>query len=443
MRLPRPNARPGRVPEAASAVLLDRLKALHPKVIDLSLTRMDRILDALGHPHHHLPPVVHVAGTNGKGSLVAYLKAMFQAAGYRPHVYISPHLVRFNERITVAGEMIDEVALTEILARCERVNEDRAITLFEITTAAAFVAFAEYPADVLLLEVGLGGRLDATNVVDQPALTAITPVSLDHQQYLGPTIAQIAGEKAGILKPVVEAVIGRQSAEGAEVIERRAADLGAPLFRLGQEWTLERTTEGFRFSDTDGVLDLPEPGLFGPHQYENAATAVACARRLAGRFPRLTDQAIAQGLRRVSWPARLQRLTKGPLTEALSPQDELWLDGGHNGAAGQVLAQTFGGWHDKQLDLVYGMLDTKDPAEFLIPLVPHVRRIRTVVVPGETVGIPAARLAEIARAQGLEAEPAENVSTAVTDLNAVAHGPTRILICGSLYLAGSVLMENG
>jgi dihydrofolate synthase/folylpolyglutamate synthase len=429
------------VPEVQSAVLLDRLKALHPKIIDLSLDRMHRILAELGSPHLRLPPVVHVAGTNGKGSLVAYLKAIFQAAGYRAHVYTSPHLVAFNERITVAGKHIDEADLTEILALCEKVNADRPITLFEITTAAAFVAYAEFPADVLLLEVGLGGRLDATNVVDEPLLTAITPVSLDHQQYLGETVREIAFEKAGILKRGAPAVVGRQVPEGAGVIEARAKELGVPLNRLGQEWNYERLTDGFRYQDAKGALDMPKPGLFGAHQFDNAATAVACARLLQSQFD-LEDGIIARGLTEVSWPARMQRLLTGPLTAPLGPDDELWLDGGHNGHAALALAETFRSWRDKKLDLVYGMLETKDPAEFLLPLSPYIGRLRTVEVPGDTPGIPAAKLAETAAKLGIKAEPAASVSSAIAGLCRDPHPATRVLICGSLYLAGSVLAEN-
>lgn len=427
--------------DANSAVLLERLKALHPKIIDLSLDRVYRILSALGDPHLRLPPVIHVAGTNGKGSLVAYLKAIFQAAGYRTHVYTSPHLVEFNERITVAGKHIDEADLSAILALCEKVNADQPITLFEITTAAAFVAYAEMPADVLLLEVGLGGRLDATNVVDQPVLTAITPVSLDHQHYLGETVREIAFEKAGILKRGVPAVIGRQVREGAAVIEARAADLNAPLHRFGQEWRFEHTASGFRYIDPARTIELPKPGLFGSHQFDNAATAVACAELLRDRFD-LNDAVISRGLTEVNWPARLQRLTDGKLTAPLGPDDELWLDGGHNGHAALALAETFQTWADKKLDLVYGMLETKDPAEFLGPLRPFINRLRTVEVPGDTPGIPAAKLAETAKSLGIDAEPAVTVMDGISALCRDQHAPKRILICGSLYLAGSVLAEN-
>ncbi len=426
----------------SASVLLDRLKALHPKMIDLSLARMHRVLAALGNPEARLPPVIHVAGTNGKGSLVAYLRAMFEAAGYRAHVYISPHLVRFNERITIAGQPIDEIDLARILAHCERVNDDQPITLFEITTAAAFLAFADYKADVLLLEVGLGGRLDATNVVDQPLLTAITPVSLDHQHYLGDTVAEIAFEKAGILKPGIPAVIGRQDDIGGGVIAARAREIASPLHRLGHEWNLDVASDGFRYRDTSGELIMPRPGLAGPHQYDNAATAVACARLLNQHFT-LTPDAMATGLRNVDWPARLQRLTSGTLPAMLMDGQELWLDGGHNASAGLALAEAVKSWGDKRLDLVFGMLETKDPAEFLRPIAPYIGRLRTLEVPGDTPGIPAGPLAAIARSLGIEAEPGNDITRAIGTLSQMATAPTRILICGSLYLAGAVLALNG
>ncbi len=426
----------------SASVLLDRLKALHPKMIDLSLARMHRILAALGNPEARLPPVIHVAGTNGKGSLVAYLRAMFEAAGYRAHVYTSPHLVRFNERIVIAGQPIDEIDLARILAHCERVNEDQPITLFEITTAAALLAFADYKADVLLLEVGLGGRLDATNVVDQPLLTAITPVSLDHQHYLGDTVAEIAFEKAGILKTGIPAIIGRQDDIGGGVIAARAHEIAAPLHRLGHEWNLDVASDGFRYRDASGELIMPRPGLAGPHQYDNAATAVACARLLNQHFT-LTPDAMATGLRNVDWPARLQRLTSGTLPAMLMDGQELWLDGGHNASAGLALAEAVKSWGDKRLDLVFGMLETKDPAEFLRPIAPYIGRLRTLEVPGDTPGIPAEPLAAIARSLGIEAEPGNDITSAIGTLSQMATAPTRILICGSLYLAGAVLALNG
>jgi dihydrofolate synthase/folylpolyglutamate synthase len=421
--------------------ILDRLKALHPRVIDLSLGRMQRLLAALGAPHRRVPPVVHVAGTNGKGSLVAYLRAMVEAAGKRAHVYTSPHLVRFNERIVIAGQTIDDPALAALLERCEAANAGQPITFFEITTAAAFLGFAETAADLLLLEVGLGGRLDATNVIDRPALTAITPVSLDHQHYLGDTITAIAGEKAGILKPGVPAVIGPQPAAAAAVIAARAAHVGAPLFRCGQEWSVAARPDGIAYTSPHGTRALPPPGLAGWHQIANAGSAVACAEALAAVLP-LPPAALADGLARVRWPARLQRLSRGPLVAGLPADIEVWLDGGHNPDAGAALARTIAAWSDRPLRLVLGMLDTKDPVGFLRPFAPHRPAVRTVAIAGEAHALPAERLAALAREAGFEAAPADDVAAAVA-AHARAGAPARILIGGSLYLAGHVLVDNG
>ena len=409
-------------------------------MIDLSLDRMQRLLAALGEPQRRLPPVVHVAGTNGKGSLVAYLRAMIEAAGYRAHVYTSPHLVRFNERIVLAGAVIDDAALSALLERCERANDGAPITFFEITTAAAFLGFADTPADVLLLEVGLGGRLDATNVIDHPALTAITPVSLDHQHFLGDTVTAIAGEKAGILKSGAAAVIGPQPVDAAAAIAARADAVGVVLHRYGREWSVEPTPRGFTYRGARWTLDLPPPGLFGWHQIANAGSAVACAELLADRF-RATQETLADGLRGVHWPARLQRLTRGPLVDLLPADIELWLDGGHNPDAGAALARSLTPWSDRPLRLVLGMLDTKDPIGFLRPLAPYHPSVRTVAITGTDHAVPAARLAELARQAGFEAAPADDITRAVVD-HAAAGGPARILICGSLYL-GAVLAENG
>lgn len=388
-------------------VILARLKALHPRLIDLSLGRIERLLAVLDHPERKLPPVVHVAGTNGKGSVVAYLAAMARAAGLRAHVYTSPHLVRFNERIVVGNTEIDNDALSALLERCEAANAGEPITFFEITTAAAFLAFAEMKADIALLEVGLGGRLDATNVVEKPALTAITPVALDHQHYLGDTLAKIAFEKAGILKASVPAVIGPQLPEAIAVIEAHARALGAPLIHAK-------------------AADVETP-LPGAHQRVNAGIALACARALA--VPRLDERGIAQ----VRWPARLQRLTRGPLVR---PGIELWLDGGHNPAAADALAA----WLAEQqgpTDLVVGMLNTKDAGAFLARLKPRVRRIRTVAIPGEDNALPADALAALVPG----ARPCASVADAIGDL--ARDPPARVLICGSLYLAGRVLGANG
>ena len=431
-----------RAKPAASDAVLERLSRLHPKIIDLSLGRVERLLAALGHPERRVPPVVHVAGTNGKGSVLAYLRGMFEAAGRRVHVYTSPHLVRFNERIRLAGRLVEEEALTGLLEECERANGGEPITFFEITTAAAFLAFERTSADLLLLETGLGGRLDATNVIDRPLATAITPVSFDHKQFLGDTLAAIAGEKAGILKPGIPAAIGPQPAEALRVIEARARAIDAPLHRFGAEWSVEPEGEGLIYRGPSGARRLPSPNLPGRHQIDNAGVALACLDILGPSYG-LSDAQIAAGLRRAEWPARLQRLTRGPLAALLPRGSELWLDGGHNQAAGEVLAEMAKGWRDRPLHLVFGMLDTKEPREFLKPLAPLVRSLIAVPIPGEHASLTAAQVAEHARAVGIPAKEASGVDAAVAAIASAASGACRILICGSLYLAGSVLAENG
>lgn len=429
---------------AASDPILERLKALHPKAIDLSLGRMARLLAALGHPERRVAPVIHIAGTNGKGSLVAYLDAMLRAQGLRVQSYISPHLVRFAERIRFNGAPIDENALIAALEQCERANDGAPITFFEITTAAAFVAFAQQPADVLVLEVGLGGRLDATNVIARPALSAITPVSMDHMHYLGDTIEAITAEKAGILKPGVPAVIGPQEPEAARVIEARAAALGAPLLRHGTEWTAKREGDLLMFDALGAHREFPLPSLLGPHQIDNAGTAIACAKALT-RFA-ISDKAIADGLTHARWPGRLQRLARGPLIDTLPSGVELWIDGGHNAAAGQALARTTEAmFADRPLDLIVGMLNTKTVDGFLKPLGPHVRRLIAVTIPGEANSLPAEAVAGAATALGIAAETAPGVAASLQRLIALGQDspPWRVLICGSLYLIGTVLAEHG
>lgn len=420
--------------------VLERLSRLHPKLIDLSLGRIERLLAALDNPHEKLPPVIHVAGTNGKGSTVATLRACLEAGGYRVHAYISPHLVRFHERIRLAGRLIEEEALIALLEECEHANGGTPITYFEITTAAAFLAFARIPADIVLLETGLGGRLDATNVIARPAVTAITPISLDHQSFLGDTIAAIAGEKAGILKPGVPAVIGPQPEEAEAVIEARAVELGAPLSRWQSEWRCSAVDSGMHFTGDHWQLDLPSPSLVGAHQIANAGTAIACLEQL--RDLPLPPAAIAKGLRRIEWPARLQCLTRGPLVAMMPRGWELWLDGGHNPSAGAVLAEFVAGWRDRPLYLIVGMLNTKDAAGYLGPLAPYAKALAGVTIPGEQNPLPAEAIAAAARAVGINAAIAASVDAALRYL--MLHSPPgRVLICGSLHFAGTVLAENG
>ena len=426
----------------ASEAVLERLTRLHPKIIDLSLSWVERLLAALGNPERRLPPVVHIAGTNGKGSVLAYLRAMFETSGRRVHVYTSPHLVHFNERIRLAGKPIDEDALVGLLQQCETANDGHPITFFEITTAAAFLAFAQEPADLLLLETGLGGRLDATNVIGRPLVTAITPISYDHMQFLGDTLAQIAGEKAGILKPGVPAAIGPQPLEAMQVIEARAASLGCLLHRHGQEWRVAASAAGLLYEGRSGRQELPAPNLPGRHQLDNAGIALACLELMGPRFA-IGDGEMATGLRHADWPARLQQLTQGPLARMLPAGSELWLDGGHNPAAGEALAEMAKSWQDQPLHLVFGMLDTKEPREFLRPLSPLVRSLVAVPIPGEHATLSATAAAEHARAVGIAATAAPDTQRAVSTIVRDIQRPYRILICGSLYLAGSVLAENG
>jgi dihydrofolate synthase/folylpolyglutamate synthase len=432
------------IPDLSSdqtAQILDRLTALYPRAIDLSLERMRLLLDDLGNPQDRLPPVVHIAGTNGKGSTIAYLRAVAEAAGYRAHVYTSPHLVRFNERIRLAGALIDNALLSELLGEVEQVNAGRPITFFEVTTAAAFLAFSRVPADLVLLETGLGGRLDATNVIARPAVCGITPISFDHPDFLGDSVAQIAGEKAGILKQGVTAVIGPQSVDAASVIAARAAAVGAPLVVHGRDWRLEESRDGFRYSGR-ATLDLPLPGLPGRHQLDNAGLAAAIIEQLPGFA--MTPAHLAEGLRRVEWPARLQRLTSGPLVDLLPEGGELFLDGGHNESGAAAIAD----WATKlmngrKLNLVVAMKASKAADAFLAHLAPHAERLRSLSFPEETGWIDAERIAELARAAGIaDAAASSDPATAVAALVARAGPRPRILICGSLYFAGRILSEN-
>jgi dihydrofolate synthase/folylpolyglutamate synthase len=420
----------------SSDILLDRMMSLHPKLIDLTLDRVWRLLAALDHPERALPPVVHVAGTNGKGSTVAMIRAGIEGAGQTAHVYTSPHLARFHERIRVAGELISEEDFIRVLDECWDANARAEITFFEITTVAAILAFARTPADWTLLEVGLGGRLDATNVVDRPAVTVITPVDYDHQQYLGETLPEIAGEKAGILKRGVPCVVGPQHEASMEVIERQAARLGAPLLAHGQHWHVSEERGRLVFQDDHGLLDLPAPNLPGPHQFLNAGAALAVLRHLG-----FGEDACEAAVTRAYWPARMQRLRHGPLVE-LAGAAELWLDGGHNPAAGAVIAETLRRMPARPTHLICGMLKTKDPVGFLMHLRPVAQSLTAIAIPGETATLPALDTARAGETAGFAARIAESPAEAIRAI--VDEGPeARILICGSLYLAGSVLRENG
>lgn len=419
-----------------SDAILSRLMALHPKVIDLSLDRMHRLLAALGNPERAIPPVIHIAGTNGKGSTQAMIRSGLEAGGARVHAYTSPHLAQFRERIRLAGTLIEDDALADLLAQVEAANDGQPITFFEITTAAAFLAFARTPADFTLLEVGLGGRLDATNVIDAPRLTVITPVSIDHTQYLGETLPLIAAEKAGIIKPRVPVIVGPQDDDALRVIEARAMGLSAPIVAHGQHWMIQPERDGMVFQDDHGLWDLPRPNLIGPHQVQNAGTALAALRALGA-----TDAQARAAVTQAEWPARMQRLRHGPLVD-LAQGAELWLDGGHNPAGGQALAATLAAMPARPTHLVCGMLNTKDVAGYLRPLADHAAGLTAIDIPGEPNTLPATQTADAARQVGMTAHVAQDAALAVEQL-VTRHPGARILICGSLYLAGRILRDNG
>ena len=432
-----------------SAKLLAEMKLLHPQLIDLSLGRVERLLDKLGSPHTKLPPVVHVAGTNGKGSVTAYLKSILEASGARVHVYTSPHLVRFHERIELAGASgkslpIGEETLVDILTRTQATNGSDDVTQFEITTAAAFLAFAETPADLLLLETGLGGRLDATNVVDKPLATSITPISIDHVSFLGNTLAAIAGEKAGILKPGVPCVVGRQEREALEVIEARAEEIGAPLHVFGRDFDVFEQHRRLIFQTASRLIDLPLPRLNGRHQIDNAGAAIATASVTFGDA--LTVGAIEQGLTHAEWPARLERLGDGALYGYVGEGTEVWLDGGHNAAGGQAIAHALAELDERvprPVHLVFGMMETKDAHAFIAPFKGLVERVYTVPILEEANAFSAEALAEIAVSEGFDVTPASGVAHALMQSKAALGRPGRVLVCGSLYLAGHVLKLHG
>jgi dihydrofolate synthase / folylpolyglutamate synthase len=428
--------------------LLERLKALHPQSIDLSLGRIERLLAALGHPERKLAPVVHVAGTNGKGSLIAFIRAITQALGKRVHVYTSPHLINFHERIVLAGPHgaapITEDRLVDCLARAEAANAGELITLFEITTAAAFLAFSETPADLLLLETGLGGRLDATNVVEKPLATSITPISIDHVSFLGHTLGAIAGEKAGILKPGVPCIVGRQEAEALKVIEARAEEIGAPLHVFGRDFDVFEQHRRLIFQTALRLLDLPLPRLNGRHQIDNAGAAIATAS--VAFDDALTIKALEQGLTHAKWPARLERLGDGALCEYVGDGTEIWLDGGHNAAGGQAIAHALAELEERvprAVHLIWGMMETKDAHAFIAPFKGLVKRVYTVPIPEEPNAFSAEALAEIAASEGFDGTPTSGVAHALMQSRTALGRPGRVLICGSLYLAGHVLKLHG
>ena len=429
--------------------IVARLAALHPKRIDLSLGRIERLLAALGHPEKKLPPVIHVAGTNGKGSTIAFMRAILEAAGKRVHVYSSPHLVRFNERYRIAaageGRLVSDQELSTTLEECERANAGHAITVFEITTAVGLLLFARHPADVLLLEVGLGGRLDATNVVDHPLATVITRIAIDHTDFLGDTLEKIANEKAGILKRGTPAIVAAQARDALAVIERQAARLNAPLKIAGEDWTATEERGRLVYQDEAGLFDLPAPKLYGRHQFENAGLAIAALRAI--KPLKIAPAAYEDGMVKADWPARLQRLAAGKLVELIPAGSELWLDGGHNPDGGRAIAAALADLEERvsrPLVLIVGMLARKDCAGFLSNFTGLARRLIAVPVLGAEKGLSAEAVADAARAIGLPATSRDNLEEALDAARKLdLDPPPRILITGSLYLAGDVLRENG
>ena len=412
------------------SALVERLHALYPRMIDLGTGRLLRLLAELGNPHMSLPPVIHVAGTNGKGSTCAFLRAMGEAAGMKVHVYTSPHLVRFNERIRIAGELISDAELEAMFEEIEQVNRGQEITVFEVMTAAALLLFSRHPADLCVLEVGLGGRFDATNVIARPSASAIASISMDHKDFLGNTLAKIAGEKAGIIKPRVPAITGWQVPEAMAVLREEAASVGTALLARDEAWSIEPTEGGLRYQDSQGTLLLPLPGLAGSFQYDNAGIALAALRAAGMGIP---DAALAQGVGNARWPARMQRLT-GRLAAQLPPGWELWLDGGHNPGGGEALAAHVASWTDRPTHVVVGMKRSKDAAEFLRPIVPHAASLWAVAEPEQHLAL---AVEDIVAASGGVARPGPDIAGALAQLP--RKGVARVLICGSLYLAGEAL----
>ncbi|NNE86271.1 MAG: bifunctional folylpolyglutamate synthase/dihydrofolate synthase [Alphaproteobacteria bacterium] len=422
--------------------ILARFDRYHPVRIDLTLDRTERLLAALGNPHEALPPVIHVAGTNGKGSTIAFLRAMYEAAGLAVSSYTSPHLVDFTERFVLAGETISNAALCDLLNEVDAINDGQPITEFEIVTAAAFLALSRTPADIVLLETGLGGRYDSTNVVAAPLATVITPISLDHQAFLGPDIASIAAEKAAIQKAGVPSIIAPQPADAAAVIDRIGEEVGAIGFRAGQEWSLEMKGDGFIYRSQNRTLTLPAPSLEGPHQRVNAATAVACVEQCSKIA--VTDQDIATGLSRTRWPGRFELLPDGPLRQKLPADWDIWLDAGHNGAAGEALAAALRQINaDKPMPvhIVFGMLDDKDPTTLLGPLANLAASITAVPLAGESRSLDPQSTAETLVNAGITADWAPSLEAAL-GLLASTRGGAHILICGSHVIVGAALRGN-
>lgn len=440
---------PAAMPSPQLREAIARLSALHPKTIDLGLERMHRLLEALGHPERKLPPVIHVAGTNGKGSTIAYLRAILEAAGLRVHVYTSPHLVRINECFRLgragSGVLVGDDELHEALVQCERANAGAPITIFEAETAAAFSLFAQHPADVVLLEVGLGGRLDATNVIPAPLAAVITPISMDHMEFLGDNLVAIAGEKAAIIKRDAPVICAEQAPEAMSVIETQARRMRAPLHAAGQQWHVSVERNRLVYQDDRGLMDLAAPKLFGRHQFDNAGLAIATLRAL-GTF-KVDSAAFEAGIVNAEWPARMQRLSSGALVDQAPAGSEIWVDGGHNAEGGRVIAAALGDLEERvprPLVVIVGMMANKDASGFLANFAGLTRHIITVPVAGRDNAMPPDRLADAARTFGMRVEIATSVEAALQGLTLLVYDvPPRILITGSLYLAGPALAANG
>ena len=432
------------VPVSRTDAILKRLLALHPKLIDLKLDRELRLLGRIGNPHERLPPVLHVAGTNGKGSTCAFLRAAIEAAGYTTHVYSSPHLVRFNERIRLAGKLIEDAELAPLLEEVLDAGGDIGASFFEVTTAAAFIAFARTPADACIVEVGLGGRLDATNVIARPIVTGIAQLGIDHERFLGTTAEDIAAEKAGIAKPQVPLVTMRYPPSVEARILQVARTAGAPVSPEGQHWFWSADAGHLAYRDAAGKVQTPLPALAGPHQPGNLALAIAMLHHQS--VLTIPPEALVSAAEHASWPARMQRLGDGPLSRILPEGSDIWLDGGHNAAAGasvaaalrEVLERKDGG----RAQLIVGMLENKDPAGLLAPFTGLGESFHAVPVEGHDHHS-AETLGAVARQIGMEPQSAETVAAALHAIASDARGPVTVMILGSLYLAGDVLAANG
>ena len=420
--------------------LIQRLNQYHPKVIDLSLDRINQLLELLGNPHKSLPPVIHIAGTNGKGSTLAFMRAIAEAAGLNVHAYTSPHLVRFNERIRINGKIISDQYLLELITEVEHVNGNAPITFFEITTAIALTAFSRISSDLVLLETGLGGRLDATNVISRPIVTALTPISHDHAGFLGNDLKNIAREKAGIIKSGVACITAKQEPSVLRVIKHTAEDKDAPLSIEDQDWWVAIKGNNLSIMSPEGQINPPLPNLVGPHQIQNAGLGIVTLAALGDK--RINRQAVERGIKRADWPARMQRLTRGPLCEKLPKNWELWLDGGHNPAAGEAIAATLGTITGRSVHLIVGLLNTKSPVEFLAPLLQYSKSLTAIEILDSDSSFSANEILEAAKKIGFQAKTAKSISTAIRKIITEDKLPSMILICGSLYLAGNILKEN-